>query len=137
MGDARFAVWNVTFANTGSVNEHVSGTIKVRSLFGTTVHTLQLKDLLVLRGATRTQRVVWSELPWVGAFRPIVSVRDDDGKRVEAQGPWVTVLPWWLPVLAAALILLPVVMWWLRRRREWKQYLAEALAELEQEEHGY
>ncbi|MCW2949216.1 MAG: hypothetical protein JWN41_229, partial [Thermoleophilia bacterium] len=55
-GAHRFAVWDVTFHNGGTVNEHVAGKVDVRSIFGNSAHSEPINDLIVLRGATRTER---------------------------------------------------------------------------------
>lgn len=125
LGSQRFAVWEVTFENRGTVNEHVSGTASIRSIFGNTVHRTKITNLIVLRGARRTTRIHWADLPWVGVFTPQVRVRGDDARLVEAKGERIAVMPWWLPVVLAAAILAPAVVMWWRRRREWRRYLDE------------
>lgn len=129
-GSRRFVVWDVTFRNEGTVNEHVTGTVDVRSIFGNTAHRQRLQESLVLRGSTRTHRIVWHDLPWVGTFTPHVRVRGDDAKLVRATGERVVIFPWWLPVAIAMSILLPLLFLWWRRRREWQLYMEdEDLAE--------
>ncbi len=123
LGGQRFAVWDVTFRNDGTVNEHVSGTVSIRSMFGNAAHREKIANLLVLRGATRTTRVIWRDLPWVGAFTPEVRVRGDDAKLMTKTGDRVIVLPWWLPVLLVLAVLVPILVIWWRRRQEWKLYL--------------
>lgn len=123
LGSQRFVVWDVTFQNNGTVNEHVNGSVDVVSLFGNTVKRERFKEYIVLRGAKRTARVVWRDLPWVGAFTPEVRVRGDDAKLQTATGERVIVLPWWLPLLIAATLVLPPLLIWWRRRREWRLYM--------------
>jgi hypothetical protein len=123
LGSQRLVVWDVTFRNAGTINEHVSGSLDVKSLFGNTAHREKIPESIVLRGSTRTQRVVWRDLPWVGAFTPNVRVRGDDAKLVEATGERVVVFPWWLPFAVVLLVLAPVAWMWWRRRQEWKLYL--------------
>jgi hypothetical protein len=125
LGGQRFVVWDVTFRNDGTVNEHVSGSINVHSLFGNTAHREKVQNLLVLRGSSRTTRVIWRDLPWVGAFTPEARVRGDDAKLVTRTGDRVVILPWWLPVLVVLAVLLPFLVLWWRRRQEWKLYLDE------------
>lgn len=125
LGDRRFVVWEVMFENRGTVNEHVSGSINVKSIFGNTAHREKLDDLLVLRGTKRSTRVVWTDLPFVGSFAPEVRVRGDDAREVKQTGERVTLIPWWLPPLLIALVVLPVVWLWWRRRQEWKLYLED------------
>jgi len=123
LGSQRFAVWDVTFENRGTINEHANGTIQVNSLFGNSAYRVPIKDFIILRGAKRTQRVIWKEVPWVGAFTPEARVRGDNAKLIAAKGERVIVLPWWLPVLILTLLVLPALGLWWRRRREWKLYL--------------
>lgn len=123
LGSQRFVVWDITYDNRGSVNEHVSGSLDIRSIFGNSAHRETLAESLVLRGSKRTDRVVWRDLPWVGSFAPDVRVRGDDAKLVRASGERVTVIPWWLPVLIVASFVLPAIFLWWRRRREWRLYL--------------
>ncbi|MCB0879818.1 MAG: hypothetical protein KDC46_12670 [Thermoleophilia bacterium] len=123
LGSQRFVVWDITYRNDGTVNEHVEGTFDVRSIFGNSAHREPIESSLVLRGSTRTQRIVWRDLPWVGAFTPEVKVRGDDAKLISATGERVIVFPWWLPVIILLLVVAPAVWIWWRRRQEWKLYL--------------
>ncbi len=125
LGNQRFAVWDISFQNNGTVNEHVSGNVAIKSLFGNTAHREKLENLLVLRGSKRTTRVIWRELPWIGAFTPEVRVRGDDARLKRATGERIIVLPWWVPVVLVLLIVLPAVYLWWRRRQEWKLYLED------------
>ena len=124
-GSQRFAVWDVTFRNDGTVNEHVNGSVDVNSIFGNSAYHSRIRELIVLRGATRTTRVVWNDLPWVGAFSATAKVRGDDARQVEASSGRVVVFPWWLGVLLAVVILGPFLFLWWRRRQDWKQFLEE------------
>jgi len=123
LGSHRFAIYELTFTNNGTVNEHVSGTLDIKSLFGNTAHRAKIDDLIVLRGSTRTTRVVWRDLPWVGMFTPHARVRGDDAKLQTAVGERIYIMPWWLPVIVVLGLLLPPLFVWWRRRREWKHYL--------------
>ncbi len=123
LGSQRFVVWDITYRNAGTVNEHVTGTVDIKSIFGNTAHRERLAESLVLRGSSRTHRLIWRDLPWVGAFTPHVKVRGDDVKTVRATGERVVVFPWWLPVAILAAIVLPAIFLWWRRRQEWKLYL--------------
>lgn len=123
LGSQRFVVWEIVFRNQGTVNEHVSGTVDIRSIFGNSAHRERIEETIVLRGSTRRHRVIWRDLPWVGAFTPEVRVRGDDAKRIEATGERVIVFPWWLPLVIVALVVLPALWLWWRRRQEWKLYM--------------
>jgi hypothetical protein len=125
LGSQRFVVWDVKFRNGGTVNEHVSGNLDVRSIFGNRAHREPIPENLVLRGSTRTQRVIWRDLPWVGAFTPQVRVRGDDAKLISADGERVVIFPWWLPVAIALALILPAIFLWWRRRQEWKLYVED------------
>jgi hypothetical protein len=122
-GSQRFVVWDVKFRNGGTVNEHVSGSLDVTSIFGNRAHREPIPENLVLRGSTRIQRVIWRDLPWVGAFTPEVRVRGDDAKLKTRSGERVLICPWWLPVAILLSILLPGIYLWWRRRQEWKLYV--------------
>lgn len=125
LGSQRFVVWEITYQNNGTVNEHVNGSVAIKSIFGNTAHRQDVEKLIVLRGAKRTSRVIWRDLPWVGAFAPEVRVHGDDAKRIEVEGERVVVLPVWLPLLLGAVIVGPALFLWWRRRQEWRQYLDE------------
>ncbi len=125
LGSQRFVVWDITYRNAGTVNEHVSGSVDIRSIFGNSAHRERLEESLVLRGSTRTHRLIWRDLPWVGAFTPHVKVRGDDARTIRATGERVIVFPWWLPLVLGALIVLPAIWLWWRRRQEWKLYLED------------
>lgn len=133
-GGQRFVVWDVKFANDGTVNEHVNGKFVVKSIFGNAAYSERIAQQLVLRGGTRTVRIVWRDLPWVGLFTPNVQVRGDDAKRITATGERVIVFPWWLPLaIGAAIVVPPLFLWW-RRRREWRMYLEDEDADEEADE---
>jgi hypothetical protein len=123
LGSQRFVVWDITYRNAGTVNEHVSGSVDIQSIFGNSAHRERLAESLVLRGSSRTHRLIWRDLPWVGAFTPNVKVRGDDARTIRATGERVIVFPWWLPLVIGALIVLPAIWLWWRRRQEWKLYL--------------
>lgn len=122
-GSQRFAVWDVTFRNDGTVNEHATGNVQIRSLFGNSAHTERITDLIVLRGATRTTRVVWNDIPPFGAFTAVAKVRGDDAKSVERSSARLVIFPWWLAVLLLAVVVFPFVFLWWRRRQDWRHYL--------------
>jgi hypothetical protein len=136
LGGQRFAVWDVTFENLGTVNEHVTGAVAIRSIFGNDAHREQVDDLLVLRGAKRTTRIIWRDLPWVGVFTPEVRVRGDDARLVTATGERVIVMPWWLPVVIALTVIGPALWLWMRRRQEWLLYLEEEDLDEQADEDG-
>lgn len=125
LGSQRFVVWDVTYRNAGTVNEHVTGTFEVRSIFGNAAYRERIEESLVLRGSTRTERIVWRDLPWVGAFTPQMRVRGDDAQLIRASGERVVVFPWWLPIAIGLLLVAPAVWLWWRRRQEWKLYLED------------
>lgn len=127
LGGQRFVVWDVTFRNAGTVNEHVTGSIDIRSIFGNSAHRERIDETIVLRGATRQHRLIWRDLPWVGAFTPNVTVRGDDAKKVTAVGERIVVFPWWIPVVFLVLVATPMAWIWWRRRQEWRLYLDDQL----------
>jgi hypothetical protein len=122
-GSNRLIAWDVTFRNDGTVNEHVEGSLDVQSIFGNRAARVKIPPLLVLRGASRTLRLFWRDVPWVGAFTPKVVVRGDDARTQERTGSRTIVLPWWVFPLIAVLVLGPAIWLWLARRRDWKRYL--------------
>lgn len=124
-GSSRVTTWDVTFRNDGTVNEHVEGSVDVQSLFGTSADRIKIDPLLVLRGSTRTIRVVWRDVPWVGAFTPKVMVRGDDARLQTKTGDRLVVLPWWVIPAILLAIVLPLGWIWLQRRRDWKLYLED------------
>lgn len=128
-GSSRVITWDVGFDNRGTVNEHVSGSVNVGSIFGTRAARVQIDPTIILRGSSRTVRVVWRDVPWVGAFTPTVEVRGDDARKITRSGDRTIVLPWWvIPAIVLAIALPVLVMWW-RRRRAWMAYLDDDLDE--------
>jgi hypothetical protein len=125
LGSQRFAVYDVTFKNDGTVNEHVSGRFDVRSVFGNSAFRANIKELIVLRGSSRTTRIIWRDLPWVGAFTPTVRVRGDDARLITEEGERLVIIPWWLPIVFILVIALPPLWLWWRRRQEWKLYMED------------
>ena len=121
-GGIRFVTYEVTFANDGNVNEHVSGSVDVRSMFGNKVRSIPIKRMIVLRGSKRTVRAVWTGIPMFGQFSGDVSARSDT-KRLHHTLPAVTVLPpwWWLAIMGVAL-LIPIA-YVIHRKRSWRRYL--------------
>ncbi|MBC7632032.1 hypothetical protein [Aeromicrobium sp.] len=124
-GSQRFAIWNVTFANAGTVNEHVAGRVDITSVFGNAAHSEKIDDYVVLRGARRTVRVVWSDIPAIGAFTATAKVHGDNADRIEASSERLVIFPWWLIVILLVAVLAPFLYLWWRRRQDWRQYLAE------------
>lgn len=125
LGSHRFVVWDVTFTNGGTVNEHVNGSLSATSIFGNSAFRGKIDDIIVLRNSKRTARVIWEDPPWIGRFSPTVNVRGDDAKLVTRTGSAVTVIPWWVPVIVAMLVVFPFLFLWMRRRQDWKHYLED------------
>ena len=124
VGDTSFVSYGLRYRNDGNVTEHVSGKVVIESLFGNTVKSIDLGERLLIRGATGSDRVVWSNVPFFGVFSATAEIKGDDGKIQRREMGRVVILPpWWvLALIAAALIIPPVWVWW-RRRQEWLLYM--------------
>lgn len=126
LGGTSFVSYGVRYRNEGTVNDHVKGRVRITSLFGNEVETLELRELTIIRGAERTDRVVWADPPRFGIFSATVEVTGDDGRKIVRDLGHVFLLPpWWLVALIVAALVLPFVYLWWRRRREWLQYLED------------
>lgn len=121
----RFVSYEVEFANEGNVNEYVSGQVLVRSMFGNTVRTLNIRDMLILRGDRRRARVLWTNPPAFGRFTAETRIESSSGTLAKKFPAVVILPPWWWFALAAGALLVPALYWWYRRRNAWKQYLDE------------
>lgn len=124
LGGVRYVTYEVAFANAGNVNEHVSGSVAITSVFGNSVATLPIKRMIILRGSERTVRVTWTKPPMFGRFSARVTAHSD-ATRVQRDLPTVTILPpwWWLLIIAVTLI--TPIAFTVYRRRSWRRYLDE------------
>ena len=122
------AVVDVTVRNDGTVNEYLSGAVAMRSVLGTTPFRGRIDRVLVLRGASRTVRIVWRDVPWVGSFTPTVTIARSGSSDLERRGDRIVILPWWLLVVLGALALLPVAVAVRGRSRRARAHRAALLA---------
>ncbi|MCW2927965.1 MAG: hypothetical protein JWM86_1933 [Thermoleophilia bacterium] len=125
-GGTSFVTYGVRYRNDGNVSDHVDGDVVITSLFGNQVKKIDLGERALIRGATGSDRAVWSDPPMFGIFSAEAQIKGDDGKiQSKSMGRVVLLPPWWiLALLAATLLLPPVYLWW-KRRQEWKLYLEE------------
>ena len=122
---SRFVRYDIEYENKGTVNEAVGGSLLINSMFGNTVEKLAVPELLVLRGAKRRVRVVWTDPPRFGRFTSQVKVDTSAGQE-RKQGDTVTILPPWWVILAIVLtILFGIFFTWRRKNQDWRQYLDE------------
>lgn len=131
LGRSKFVVYEAKFHNNGNVNDHVTGRINISSMFGNSAASLQLRDMIILRGADRTQRIVWTDsIPWFGAFTAQLKAEGDGKQPVTGSADRVIILPpWWFFALVIAALTLPFAVAWWRRRNDWRQYLEDDWAE--------
>lgn len=121
--------FEVVWKNTGNVTDAVGGTFRVKTLFGNDAFKAKFKPALVLRGGRRQFRVVWSETPWIGMFRPTVTMVGRSGDRQVRTLPWMIVMPpWYFSAGVLLAIVLPVWRWRANRRR-WNRLVAELYGE--------
>jgi hypothetical protein len=128
VGSNRFVTYSVFVKNNGNVNDHVSGSVVVHSLFGNKVVEIPIRRQLLLRGSTREIRVLWTHPPFFGRFTGDVTLRteDPDHPKIERGLPTVTILPpWWVLALVAASILGGIGYAMYHRNTAWKRYLDE------------
>jgi hypothetical protein len=119
-----FITYELTFANDGNVNDHIDGEIVVRSLFGNTVSSLDIRPYLVLRGSKRTVRVIWPKQPRFGRFSAQGRFHSDDRQQLTKDFPNVWISPeWWWYLIVILVLVCPAVYTWHSRRNSWKQYL--------------
>jgi hypothetical protein len=120
--------FEVVWENTGNVTDAVSGTVKVKSIFGPDAFTAKFTPAIVLRGGTREYRAVWKQTPWIGIFRPVIQMHGQDGKVREKKLGYIVILPPWYYVVAVLLAAaIPIVMY--LRNRKWRRLIMEMYAE--------
>lgn len=120
-----FVAYEVEFENRGNVNDHVSGEIAVRSMFGNAVESLPINETIVVRGSRRIARVIWPSPPRFGRFVGHAQVTSDS-KNLRAKTSAVVILPpWWWFVAFFVVIVLPLIYTMWQRRRAWRAYLAD------------
>jgi hypothetical protein len=136
LGSSSFVTYGVRYRNDGTVSDHVHGKITIKSLFGNTVKTIDLRERTLIRGAMGSDRKVWADPPAFGLFTSTLDIEGDDGKVLHRDLGRVIILPpWWvLALIVAALVLPPVYLWW-RRRREWLLYMDDEDWDVDGEEH--
>lgn len=124
LGGQGFVSYGIRYRNDGTVNDHAQATLTVESLFGNEVTKLRFRDLTIIRGGTRSDRVVWSDTPRFGVFSATVRFHgDDDEVIVRDLGRVYLLPPWWLVALIVMTLTVPPIYLWWRRRREWMLYL--------------
>lgn len=115
--------FTVTYQNTGTVSDHLRGTVTIDSIFGTTVATMNFREIIVLRDSTRSFKVQWKNPPVVGLFRAQLDLETDAGN-AQKTSRRISVLPapWILGVVVLVIVLPPLIVWY-RRRKDWMKYL--------------
>jgi hypothetical protein len=125
-GGQRIVAYELGLRNNGNVNETISGKINVDSLFGNATKTLDVPPLVVLRGSTRSWRIIWDGTPRFGRFTAVGDLHSDSQEHLTAHFPAVTVLPpWWWFLIAFIVLLIPLARWWYERQFGWRKYLDE------------
>lgn len=119
--------------NDGTITDVYTVDLNVEGL-GRRVGSVHRAPATILPGGAGRVDLVWSEVPWIGWFRPVALVRSRAGT-VEVVFPHVWVLPA-TPYVAALMVaaLLPVLfvlVSWRRRRQEWLAYLDDELLDEE------
>lgn len=97
----------------------------------------------VYRGASRRFKLRWTDRPWIGQFKPVLTVTDARGKEVfRKQLDTIYIIPWWFVAAIAGAIALILFGRW-RRKRELRRYFelgrsssAAGAAETEEWEDG-
>lgn len=106
--------------NDGAVHATPRGRVRIRSLFGNTVHELPIAGAPLLPGGRQPVEVTWDDVPWFGIYRFDVRVApagDEHADRVDRADGWFVVLPPWWVLLLALLVLAWIVAGLVVRRR--------------------
>jgi hypothetical protein len=137
VGSTSFVTYGARYKNDGTVSDHVKGKVVVTSIFGNKAEELPIKERTLIRGATGSSRLVWSDPPAFGIFTSKLELQGDDGKVITKDlGRVILLPPWWLIALIVALIVIPPVYLWWRRRREWMLYMEDEEWDADGDEHA-
>ncbi|MBC7644075.1 MAG: hypothetical protein H7123_03035, partial [Thermoleophilia bacterium] len=136
VGGRRVVEYELDVKNDGNVNDHVGGTVDIRSIFGNNTATLRmpnaksddpLQGYLLLRGAKRTIRVAWIDTPRFGYFRASANIKTPHS-HLSKPFPAVVILPpWWVIALIIVALLLPFGYRWWQQRRDMQLLIASEL----------
>jgi hypothetical protein len=109
--------YSLLFHNGGNVIEHATPKISISSsLGGRRVLDKRGEELRLLRDGRRQTELSWSDPPWVGRFKPTLTVTTDQGpRRVHAPTVWI-LPPWWFLVGLLIAIGVPIGQWLISRR---------------------
>ncbi|MCW2973470.1 MAG: hypothetical protein JWN72_1743 [Thermoleophilia bacterium] len=125
---AAFA-YRATLANTGTLYVRPKGLVRVRSIFGSTVATLDIRGRTLLPGGSEPVATTWRGVPWIGFYRYDVRVTGPDaaGAPATASGWFIALPPWWVLAIAVLLLVLLIGGAVVRRRRElgWRDFLED------------
>ncbi|MCW2949832.1 MAG: hypothetical protein JWN41_845 [Thermoleophilia bacterium] len=121
-----FGVHNVSdYVETFEVKVKMSG-------LGRTVRQTKVTGGALLPDGSLRMAGEVDDMPWIGIFRPTLTLSSRQGP-VSHTLPWVVVLPPWpyvVALLLAILIPLFVLLWrWRQRRAEWLMYLDDESGE--------
>lgn len=96
--------------NDGTLHATPRGRVRLRSIFGNTVHQLPIAGTTLLPGGRQRIVETWDDVPWFGFYRYDVRVApagEDHADEVTRANGWFLALPpWWVLALAAAVVLL-------------------------------
>jgi hypothetical protein len=137
MGSSSFVTYGARYKNDGTVSDHVKGKVIITSIFGNKADELPIKERTLIRGATGSSRLVWSDPPAFGIFTSKLQLQGDDGKVITKDlGRVILLPPWWLIALIVVLLVAPPVYLWWRRRREWLLYMEDDEWDADGDEHA-
>ena len=124
-GEDKIVPIDIVYHNTGNVTDKVGGQVLVKSIFGTTALELPLKDGFVLRDGKRAYRAVWNDTPWIGIFRPVVTMVGENGKKRTLELEPIVVFPPWYYLLLVLLTLAYPIYRRYRNRNDWREFIDE------------
>jgi hypothetical protein len=117
--------------NTGTLHARPRVRVRVRSLFGATVSTLDVSGRTLLPGGSEPIATTWRGVPWIGFYRYDVRVASSGSgtatSPARSSGWFVALPPWWLSTIAVLALIGLVGGAAARRRHElhWRDYLDE------------
>jgi hypothetical protein len=91
--------WKLTGSldNDGTLHANTSGRVRIRSLLGNDVATLDVRPATVLPGGRVAIAATWDGVPWLGLYQyDLRMTSDGDAASVATTEGWFVALPpWW------------------------------------------
>jgi hypothetical protein len=115
--------WRLTASldNVGTLHANASGRVRIRSLAGNEVTTLNVAPTTLLPGGRAAIAASWDGVPWLGLYRyDLRMTSDGDPASVAtAEGWFVALPPWWVLAIVVACFLALLVRRVRTRHSRW------------------